>query len=182
MAQTSEQVVEPEAQVETTEPQFPELLPGYYTETFTFRSIATDFDMPTKWGGATNRGATFPTQTAQICHTGEDLQRASDALWRGMPGSDECRVVAATLVGTHGEGEIICGDAQMRMVIRYTGEFTETSARFSIFAEARSKSRFGGMTLKADFSSERIAETCTEDIEEGEGDAAAAASEAATKM
>lgn len=169
-AQTAEPVPAPETTAATEgesadagEPEFPELLPGYYNQTFTVRAL--DIGIPGKWGGQMGRTLNMPPVTERFCHTNEDLQRASEYLWSGPGGGGGCELVAASLEGTHGQGEFLCGTGAMRMVMRYSGEFTDTSAHITVIGEIRTKSREGAMRFKFDISMERFAETCTEDVE-----------------
>lgn len=170
-AQTAEPPAQPEPtaegeSAEANELNFPDLLPGYYSQTMTVRNLTVN--MPTKWNRNLGRGITLPPRTEQLCYTGEELQRASEFLPGNVGGSEDCRIVSSVLEGTHGRGEMVCANEFMRMNIRYTGEFTDTSANVTLIAEMSSKSRDGIATIKLEVAMERIAETCTEDIEEGE--------------
>lgn len=189
-AQSAEPAVDPAAAAEAegesaeeNELNFPDLLPGYYSQTMTVRNMT--INMPTKWSGGIGRRFTLPARTEQLCYTGEELQRASEFLPGNVGGSDDCRIVSSVLEGTHGRGEMVCTNRYMRMNIRYSGEFTDTTANVTLIAEMSSKSRDGSATIKLDVAMQRIAETCTEDIEDNTGSAeidAAIAVEAAKKM
>lgn len=184
-ADTATEAAEPEQAEQAAsnglELNIPDLLPGYYNTTFTVRNMTMGMVLPTKWGGNTDRGFTMPPRTEQVCYTGEQLQRASEFLPGNIAADDNCRVVSSTLEGTHGEGEIACVNQNMRVIIRYVGNFTETSAQISFTGQMRSKAQSGNATFKFDVGMERIAETCTEDIEAEPGDSASTIAEEARK-